>query len=149
MKSFTLKKYSSLSQKEIFHISTDIKNFHKILPNYFKSLKIIEEKDTEKYVIEKLKFLHLPIKVKTKHVIIKPNIHEVYILNGPTKGTQFIETYLSTKNGSVVTIEVKLVFTGFMKIFWFLEDYVEKKMRKVMNEFISSAEKYYSISNFN
>ena len=140
MKIFTLKKHSSLSQKNIFNISTDIKNFHKIMPNYFTSIEILEETEKEKIVIEKIKFLGIKLKVKTKHVIIKPDVHEVYILSGPTKGTQFIETYVATNIECDVFIEVKLVLNGWMKIFGFLEGYIAKKMGVVMDEFISLSE---------
>ncbi len=145
MKTFTLTKHSSLSQKNIFNISTDIKNFHKIMPDYFKSINIVEETEIEKFVIEKIKFLGINLKIKTKHVIIKPNIHEVYILSGPTKGTQFIEKYIGTKSGCDVIIEVKLVLNGWMKVFGFLEGYIAKKMGHVMNEFISASENFHSL----
>ncbi len=140
MKIFTLKRHSSLPRKKIFKISTDIKNFNNIMPNYFKSIKIVKETEKEKFVIEEIKFLGITLKVKTKHIIIKPNIHEVYILSGPTKGTQFIETYVAVGDECDVVIEVKLVLNGWMKIFGFLEGYIAKKMSMVMDEFISLSE---------
>ena len=60
------------------------------------------------------------------------------------KGTKFIETYVTSKNGSDIFIEVNLTFNGLMKVFNFLENYVAKKMSVVMNEFISSAENFHS-----
>lgn len=144
MKAFTLKRHSSLSQKNIFNISTNIENFDVIMPDYFKSLEIIEQKGNQITVFEKIKFMGINLKIKTKHVIIKPNIHKVFILTGPLKGTKFIETYASSKNGSDISIEVNLKFNRFMKIFSFLENYIANKMSTVMNEFISSAENFHS-----
>jgi hypothetical protein len=144
MKAFTLKRHSSLSQKNIFNISTNIENFDFIMPDYFKSLEIIEQKGNQITVFEKIKFMGINLKIKTKHVIIKPNIHKVFILTGPLKGTKFIETYASSKNGSDISIEVNLKFNRFMKIFSFLENYIANKMSAVMNEFISSAENFHS-----
>jgi hypothetical protein len=137
------KRHSVLSQPIIFKISTDIENFKKVMPNYFKSLEIIEKKDNQIIVLEKIKFFGINLKIKTKHEILKPDIHKVHILSGPTKGSEFIETYVPSKNGSDIIIEIKLVFNGYMKIFRFLEGYIAKKMETVMNEFIFSAEKYH------
>ena len=81
MKNFRLERYSSLSQEEIFHISTDVENFHHVMPDYFKSLDVAKQNDNVKIVIEKIKFLGIPLKIKTKHTIIKPNIHKVEILS--------------------------------------------------------------------
>lgn len=144
MKNFKLEKYTSLSQKEIFHISTDIENFHHVMPNYFKSLNVVEQNDDVKIVIEKIKFLGMHLKIKTKHVITKPNIHEVEILSGPTKGTVFVESYIALKTGTMISIDVELRFSGFMKLFSFFEVYVAKKMNSTMNDFVKSAEKFNS-----
>ena len=148
MKSFKIKRHTSLSHPTIFKISTDIENFNKVMPNYFKSLEIIDQKDNQKIVLEKIKFIGINLKIKTKHEIFRPDIHKVYILSGPTKGTEFIETYVACKIGTDVIIEIKLMFKGHMKIFCLLEGYIAKKMSSVMNEFISSSENFH-IKNIN
>ena len=72
MKTFILKRHSSLSQKTIFNLSTDIENFNIIMPNHFKSLEIIEQIDNQITVFERIQFMGIKLKIKTKHVIIKP-----------------------------------------------------------------------------
>ena len=42
---------SKLDRDTIFKISTDVENFHKIMPKYFKSLKIISNSLNEKVVL--------------------------------------------------------------------------------------------------
>ena len=59
MKEFIIKKYSNLPQKKIFKISTDVKNFHDVMPHYFKSLYVINETQNEKIVLEKIFFFGL------------------------------------------------------------------------------------------
>lgn len=145
MKEFDIKKYSSLQQERIFHISTDVKNFHHVMPEYFKSLSVISETETEKIVLEKISFLGLTVNVKTKHVIKTPDIHEVYILNGLTKGTVFIESYIKVDNGTLVLINVKLKISSVLNLFGLLEKYIAKKMNTVTEEFITAAEKYNNI----
>ena len=60
MTGFNLIQKSNLDRDVIFNISTDVENFHKIMPKYFKSLKIISDSLNEKVdeaeeVVKKLK----------------------------------------------------------------------------------------------
>ncbi len=137
---------SNLERDLIFSISTDVENFHKIMPKYFKSLKIISDSLNEKIVLESIDFLGRKIKIKTKHVIVKPNVHKVFILTGPVRGTSFIETYDSTLSGTNISILVDLKLHGILKLIPFLKILVLKKMNSVMSEFIICAE-IYSKSN--
>ena len=145
MKQFTLQRFSKLSQSHIFQISTDVENFHNIMPNYFKSLDVLEENKYGKIVNERINFLGITIQIKTKHVIIHPNIHEIHILTGPLKGTSFIESYVEKDNGTMITIDVTLHSNNFFKLFPFLENLVVKKMSKTMDEFIMCAEKSWQM----
>lgn len=143
MKRFILERYSCLPQKDIFQISTDVVHFPLVMPNYFKSIKIIKENKNTKILLEKIRFLGISINVKTKHIIKEPNIHEIYLLSGPLKGTTFIESYISVGLGTSIIIDVKLKFPRLMKFFFFLENYIARKMSKITDEFISSAEKFH------
>ena len=146
MSGFNLVQKSKLDRDTIFKISTDVENFHKIMPKYFKSLKIISNSLNEKVVLESIHFLGRKIKIKTKHVIVKPNVHKVFILTGPVSGTSFIETYDSTLSGTDISILVDLKLHGILKLIPFLKILVLKKMNSVMSEFIICAE-IYSKSN--
>ena len=142
MSSFTLIQKSKLNRDFIFKISTDVENFHKVMPDYFKSLKIISDSSNEKIVLEYLDFLGRQIEIKTKHVIIQPNLHKVFILTGPAKGTSFVETYDSNSSGTDISIEVNLQLNGILKFVPFLKILLLKKMDSVMSEFIICAELY-------
>ena len=146
MTGFNLIQKSNLDRDVIFNISTDVENFHKIMPKYFKSLTVISNSLNEKIVLESIHFLGKKIKVKTKHVILKPNIHKVFILDGPIRGTSFIETYHSTLSGTNISILVDLKFHGILKLFPFLKFLLFKRMNSIMSEFIICAE-IYSKSN--
>ena len=142
MSGFNLVQKSNLESSVIFQISTDVENFHKIMPKYFKSLKIISNSLTEKIVLESVDFLGMKIKIKTKHIILKPNVHKVFILSGPAKGTSFIETYNSNSTGTDISILVDLKLNGFLKLIPFLKILLLKRMNSVMSEFIICAESY-------
>ena len=142
MSKFNLIQKSNLDRDLIFKISTDVENFHKVMPEYFKSLKIISNSSSEKIVLESIAFVGRQIEIKTKHVTIKPNLHKVFILTGPAKGTSFIETYVSSSVGTDISIEVDLQLTGILKLIPFLKIFLVKKMNNVMSEFITCAESY-------
>ena len=142
MNGFNLVQKSNLESSVIFQISTDVENFHKIMPKYFKSLKIISNSLTEKIVLESIDFLGMKIKIKTKHVILKPNMHKVFILTGPAKGTSFIETYSPSSTGTDISILIHLKLNGFLKLIPFLKILLLKRMNSVMSEFIICAESY-------
>ena len=142
MSGFNLVQKSNLERDIIFKISTDVENFHKIMPKYFKSLKIISNSLTEKIVLESIDFLGMKIKIKTKHIILKPNVHKVFILTGPAKGTSFIETYSPSSTGTDISILIHLKLNGFLKLIPFLKIFLLKRMNSVMSEFIICAESY-------
>ena len=142
MSGFNLVQKSNLESSVIFQISTDVENFHKIMPKYFKSLKIISNSLTEKIVLESINFLGMKIKIKTKHIILKPNVHKVFILTGPAKGTSFIETYSPSSTGTDISILIHLKLNGFLKLIPFLKIFLLKRMNSVMSEFIICAESY-------
>ena len=142
MSKFSLIQKSNLDRDLIFKISTDVENFHKVMPEYFKSLKIISNSSSEKIVLESIAFVGRQIEIKTKHVIIQPNLHKVFILTGPAKGTSFIETYVPSSVGTDISIEVDLQLTGILKLLPFLKIFLLKKMNNVMSEFITCAESY-------
>ncbi|MGH1568144.1 MAG: hypothetical protein ACRBBZ_02940 [Nitrosopumilus sp.] len=140
MKSFDLVRKSTLNRDELFKISTNVKNFHRVMPNYFKSLNILEENNSEQIVMEKISFLGKTLDVKTKHIVLEPNIHGVFILSGPLKNTSFIENYEFSSDGTKITILVNLEINGILKLIPFVHAILAKKMSHVMNEFLISAE---------
>ena len=147
MKQFSLKKYSSLSRDDLFQISTDIENFSSVMPEYFKSLSVIEESGKEKLVDEQISFLGKLINVRTRHVVIPPNIHKVHILTGPLKGTFFIEYYDKSKDGTQIQIDISLFLNGLMRFIPFLQNVIVRRMESIFTEFLACAEKFLKNSN--
>jgi hypothetical protein len=139
---FDLSGTSSLNREVVFKINTDVKNFHNIMPNYFKSLDIITDDKSGIVLLEKINFLGQSVKVKTKHLILPPNMHEVFILTGPLKGTFFIEYYEPSSSGTFILISVNLKVNRLLKCIPFIEKILRKKMSSTMLEFINCAEKY-------
>ena len=140
MLKFLLHRRTSLDRDRIFELSTNLENFSKLFPKYFKSLKIIHENDSELLVEEELSILGIRRKIQTKHQIQKPNIHRIWILSGPLAGSSFVEYYEEISNGTDVTIEVNLCFNNTFVIFYPLKKFVKKQVNKIMDEFIYQCE---------
>lgn len=142
MINFDLSGQSSLNREIVFKISTNVNNFHTIMPNYFKSLDILSEDESGIIVSEKINFLGQSVKIKTKHFVSPPNMHKVFILTGPLKGTFFIEHYEPLSFGTLISISVNLKINGFLKFIPCIKKILRKKMSHVMLEFINCAEKH-------
>ena len=140
MKKFFLKKYSSVPRDELFQISTDIENFASVMPNYFKSLSVVEDSSKEKIVDEQISFLGITTNVKSKHAVVPPNMHEVHILTGHLRGTSFIERYEKSGEGTEVQIDVSLCLNGLIRFIPIMEDIIARRMKSIFNEFIRCSE---------
>ena len=135
-----LERFSKINRDTIFALSTNIEEFSKIMPKYFKSLKITSLSDSELFVSEEINFLGFSINVKTKHKISPPNLHEINILSGPLRNSVILEKYEEFKNGTKVMININLELNGFAKLFLIFGFFLERKINKVMDEFIISCE---------
>lgn len=129
-----------MDRDAIFSISINIENFSKLMPQYFKSLEITKKVNSVFFVDEKISFFTKGIKIKTKHVIKNPNIHEIHILSGPLQNSSFIEAYENSSAGTEITIIVNLNFNGIFKLFYLFKPLLENRINKIMDEFVSACE---------
>ena len=117
-------------------------NFPHYMPKYFKSIKIRKTTDKEMLADENISFLGSSVRVKTRHVIVHPKIHEVHILSGPMSGSSFVEVYDAILDDSTdVTIKVSMKFNGIFKLLTPFGFLLKKQMSKVMGDFLYMAEK--------
>ena len=75
MPKFQFTKIVDVQRDKIFQISTDYENFTKVLPAYFKELKIVEKKENTTIIQEKIEFLGRTVDVLTEHVVELSLIH--------------------------------------------------------------------------
>lgn len=112
------------------------------MPNHFKSLKIIDSHSSDIVVLESIIFLGIKSQIKTKHIILPPDTHKVFIQSGWAKGTFFVETYDSSTSGTNVKILVYLKINPILKLIPFIQEFLAKKMGDVMEDFIEKTEYY-------
>ena len=140
-----LERFSKINRNVIFELSTNIEQFPKIMPKYFKSLKITSSNNSEIFVSEEINFLGFSLNVKTKHTVSPPEFHEIKILSGPLRNSIFSEKYVEVNNGTKIIIDVILEFSGFGKLFSIFGFFLERKINRVMDEFVASCEKQNSL----
>ena len=140
MPKFQFTKTVDVQRDLIFQISTDYQSFTKILPNYFKELKIIEESGNRTKIQEKLQFLGRTVDVLTEHIVEKPNRHIVRMLDGQAKGTIFDEMYEVDGKNTKITINVDFALHGKLKLLAALaKAKIKQNMNVVMDEFVNYA----------
>ena len=138
MPKFAFSKTVDVDRDLIFQINTDFQNFTKILPEYFKELKIIESVGNTTRIQEKLQFLGRTIDVLTEHVVEKPDRHVVRMLDGQARGTVFDEIYEIRGKKTEIIINVDLVLHGGLKILGaFAKGKIKHNMNAVMDEFVN------------
>lgn len=101
MNTLKLEKHSTMPQNIIFKISTDVANFHNIIPKYFKSLKVINDPPTEKIVLGNINFMGKHVEIETQHQIILHNAHKFKIFTDYLKDTTSFEEYGVSSNGQM------------------------------------------------
>ena len=140
MPKFQFTKIVDVQRDKIFQISTDYENFTKVLPAYFKELKIIEKKENTTIIQEKIEFLGRTVDVLTEHVVEMPDRHIVRMLDGQAKGSVFDERYVIDGNKTKITINVDFVLGGSLKIIgMFAKGKIKQSMNMVMDEFVNYA----------
>ena len=140
MPQFEFIKIVDIERDLIFQISTDYENFTKILPDYFKELKIIKKTESVAIIQEKLQFLGRTVDVLTEHRIKKPERHIVRMLDGQAKGSIFDERYEMFGEHTKITINVDFILHGSLKILGTLaKGKIKQSMNSVMDEFVNYA----------
>ena len=140
MPKFQFTKIVDVQRDKIFQISTDYENFTKVLPAYFKELKIIEKKENTTIIQEKIEFLVRTVDGLTEHVVEMPDHHIVRMLDGQAKGRVFDERYEIDGDKTKITINVDFVLGGSLKILGiFAKGKIKQSMNTVMNEFVNHA----------
>jgi len=140
MVKFEFTKIVDIDRDSIFEISTEYKNFTKILPKYFKKLEIVKDEKDRIEIKETINFLNRTVTVLTEHIVVKPDQHIVTMLDGPAKGSSFDEKYEKNGAKTKITIKVNFILHGNLRILgFFAKRKIMTQMDTVLNEFVAYA----------
>ena len=140
MVKFEFTKIVDIDRDSIFEISTEYKNFTKILPKYFKKLEIVKDEKDRIEIKETINFLNRTVTVLTEHIVVKPDQHIVTMLDGPAQGSSFDEKYEKNGAKTKITIKVNFILHGNLRILgFFAKRKIMTQMDTVLNEFVAYA----------
>ncbi len=86
------------SRKAVYDFITDYNHLPEELPEYIRSIDIINKYDNITIIEEELSIDGIVFKQLTKHILYPPAVHEIEILSGYLEGSRIIESY--TEQGS-------------------------------------------------
>ena len=131
-----VEKIIKANKDKVFFTITDFENLPSKLPQIFKSIKIISQKDNSIITEELVRMAGRYITQKVKHVLQPTDKHEVFILKGDAKGSHIVETYEETSEGTKIIVEGDFTLAGKLNLLGFLAKLkIEQSINKVMDEF--------------
>ncbi len=131
-----VEKIIKAEKDKVFSTMTDFENLPTILPQIFKSVKIISREGNSLVTNEFVKMAGREITQKVKHVIQPTVKHEVFILEGDAKGSHIVESYEETSEGTKIIVEGDFRLAGNLNLLgFFAKGKIEKSINEVMDEF--------------
>ena len=131
-----VEKIIKADKDKVFFTITDFENLPSKLPQIFKSIKIISQKENSVITEELVRMAGRDITQKVKHVLHPTDKHEVFILEGDAKGSHIVETYEETSEGTKIIVEGDFTLAGKLKFLGFLAKLkIEQSINEVMDEF--------------
>ncbi len=131
-----VEKIIKAEKDKVFSTMTDFENLPTILPQIFKSVKIISREGNSLVTNEFVKMAGREITQKVKHVIQPTVKHEVFILEGDAKGSHIVESYEETSEGTKIIVEGDFRLAGNLNLLGFFAKWkIEKSINEVMDEF--------------
>ena len=131
-----VEKIIKAEKDKVFSTMTDFENLPTILPQIFKSIKIISREDNSLVTEEFVKMAGRDITQKVKHVIQPTEKHEVFILEGDAKGSHIVESYEETSEGTKIIVEGDFKLVEPLNLLgFFAKGKIEKSINEVIDEF--------------
>ncbi len=129
-------------RKKVFEIATNFKDFQKILPKFYPSIRVRSMREDIAIVEEHVMLAGRELVMMTKHVTKPPELHEVFVIGGDAKGSHIIEKYEIIPEGTKITVDADLKLQGMLKLAGFFgKSKIKKGFAKIMDEFAKIAER--------
>lgn len=131
MPKVSVEKIIKAERTKVFNTITDFENLPNILPDFFKSVKVVSKENNTIVIEESTRMAGRDITQKTKHILSPHEKHEVFILDGDAKDSHIIEKYEIVSDGTKISVDADFNLSGKLKLVGFL---VKKKIEKSINE---------------
>lgn len=141
MPKFSFEKFLNSQQSKVFDIATDFNNYQTNFPNTFPSVRVLSTRNDVSVVEEHMMIGEKELVMMVKHVIKKPNTHEIFVIGGDAKGTHILETFDAFENGTKMKVTVDFKLKGVTKISSLLgKNTIENDYSKIIDEFAKAVE---------
>ena len=141
MTQFSFEKFLNSSPEKVFDIATDYQNYQKHFPQIFPSVRVLSTRNDVSVVEEHMMLGEKELVMMTKHVVQKPNTHEVFVIGGNAKGSYILESFEGVHNGTKMQIDVDLKLKGGMRISGMLgKNKIKNDYSRIVDEFVKVVE---------
>ncbi|MDF2421914.1 MAG: SRPBCC family protein [Nitrosopumilus sp.] len=141
MPRFSLEKIVDSNRDDVFEIFSNFENYQRIIPQHFPSVRIRSMRGNVSVVEEHLILGELELLIMAKHVSQKPFLHEIFVIGGDAKGSQFKQEFIELEKGTKILVDVDLKFKGKMMISaMFGKNNFKEDYDKMLDNFIKIAE---------
>ncbi len=128
-------------RNKVFDLVTNFERLEKTLPEHFLSINIKSVRDNVAVMEERVKFSGKVFIMMTKHVTKHPELHEVFVIGGDTKGSHIVERYESVPEGTKIIVDADIKLKGVLKLAGFLgKRKIQDGLSDIMDKFAKIAE---------
>ena len=128
-------------RNKVFDLVTNYARLEKILPEHFLSINIKSVRDNVTVIEERVKFSGKVFVMMTRHVTKRPELHEVFVIGGDTKGSHIVERYELLPEGTKIIVDADIKLKGMLKLAGFLgKGKIQDDLSGIMDKFAKIAE---------
>jgi hypothetical protein len=122
-------------RKDVYNFITNYNNLLEELPEYIRSIDIINKYDNVTIIEEEVSIEGILFKQLTKHILYPPAVHEVEILSGYLEGSRIIESYTEQGNNTDIIIICELIINPELESLLGakLNESIENSIKKIIN----------------
>lgn len=142
MLSVSVERIIKADRDAVFGIAVDYENFERMVPEHFESVKIRSRRGNVAVVEEHVRLSGKNFVMMTKHVVVPPRIHEVFVIGGDAKGSHIVERYEQVREGTKLTVDAKIKLGGVMRVAGFLaKRRLARDMASILDGFARAVER--------
>lgn len=141
MSKFSLEKTVNAKRETVFEILSNYKNYQKLLPQHFPSVRVRSVRGNVSVVEEYMNLGDRELLIMAKHVTTEPVLHEVFVIGGDAKGSHIKQQFIQISQGTRIIVDVDFKLKGKMKMSSiFGKNKIEEDYTKILDDFVKIAE---------
>lgn len=133
---FIFEKYIKANIETVFEVFSNFENYQELLPLHFPSVRIRSSRGNVSIVEEHMNFSGQEIVIMAKHVMERPNLHEIFVIGGDAKGSYIKQQFQEISQGTKILVYLDLKLKGRMKLHnMFRKGKLEQNYSDILDDF--------------